>query len=82
MKLSERLNTIKKARDVFNNSSQAPPNYRPAEGEAIFNLATEATSTQTENGLHELSFTGYSGGPVSLRDYGYEYPMIYNIAEI
>ena len=82
MKLSKRLNTIKKARDVFNNSSQAPPNYRPAEGEAIFNLATEATATQAENGLHELSFTGYSGGPVSLRDYGYEYPMIYNIAGI
>jgi hypothetical protein len=81
MKLSERLNTIKKARDVFNNSPPAH-NYRPADGEAIFNLATEATLTQAENGLHELSFTGYSGGPVSLRDYGYEYPMIYNIAGI
>jgi hypothetical protein len=84
MKLSKRLEAIKSARDrTIHNSTPtpAPVSYKPVEGEAIFNLATPASSPgKDENGLVKFSFAGYSGQPVSLRDYGYEYPMIYNIS--
>lgn len=77
MKLSKRLEAIKNARD----RTPAPVSYKPVEGEAVFNLATPASSPgKDENGLVKFSFAGYSGQPISLRDYGYEYPMIYNIA--
>jgi len=81
MKLSQRLAAIKAARDKINNNQ--PDNLAPAPGEAVFNLATPATSSPGENGSKpKLSFAGYSGQPVNLRDYGIEYPMIYNIGGI
>jgi hypothetical protein len=84
MKLSHRLAAIKAARDKIDNSNpQAPPALPPAPGEAVFNLATPATSSPGENGsLPKLSFAGYSGQPVQLRDYGVEYPMIYSVKGI
>lgn len=82
MKLSQRLAAIKAAHSKINNS-EPPPNLAPLPGEAVFNLATPATSSPGENGSKpKLSFAGYSGQPVNLRDYGIEYPMIYSLSGI
>jgi hypothetical protein len=78
MKLSKRLEQIRNARD-----NSKPEDHKPASGEAVFNLATPATSTPGENGsLTKLSFAGYSGQPVNLSDYGVKHPMVYNLAGI
>jgi len=82
MKLSQRLAAIKAAHSKINNS-EPPANLAPLPGEAVFNLATPATSSPGENGSKpKLSFAGYSGQPVNLRDYGIEYPMIYSLSGI
>lgn len=95
MKLSQRIAEIKRIRDqvsktpmTYSLSHPSQPatkseEHKPAVGEAVFNLATPATSTPGEDGsLTKLSFAGYSGQPVNLSDYGVKYPMIYNVAGI
>jgi len=49
---------------------------------AVFNLSSDVNPSKTDKGLTKLSFGGYNGGPVDLRDYYLEYPMYYNIAGI
>ena len=44
------------------------------------NCAAKAISP--ENGPPKLTFQGYSGDSVDLRDYGFDYPVVYNIAGI
>jgi hypothetical protein len=85
MKLSQRIADIKRVRDqvLRNSTATKSEEHKPATGEAVFNLATPATSSTGEDGsLTKLSFAGYSGQPVNLSDYGVKYPMIYNVAGI
>lgn len=49
--------------------------------EAI-HIQCAAKATVTENGPPKLTFQGYSGDSVNLRDYGFEYPVVYNITGI
>ena len=56
-------------------------NFKPSTDGAIFNLSTSATGKKTGE-QHTLAFEGYNGGPVKLRDHGFQYDMYYNIAGI
>jgi hypothetical protein len=49
----------------------------------VFNLSSKVTHTaEPESDVVELSFEGYNGGPVDLRDYGLSHPMYYRVQGI
>ena len=58
---------------ILNEAKQDP--------EAI-HINCAAKAQLTENGPPKLTFQGYSGAPVDLRDYGFDYPVVYDIAGI
>ncbi len=86
-RLRKRVKNADTARSIRNSSTTSintQMRYAPKEGEAVFNLHTPLSVTNTDDGkgLKKLSFVGYSGAPVDLSDYGLEHPMIYNIEGI
>ncbi len=61
-------------------------NSRPIDNEGplapTINIKCAAKATADETGPPKLTFQGYSGAPVDLTDYGFDYPVVYNIAGI
>ena len=49
--------------------------------EAI-HITCAAKAVVPENGPPKLTFQGYSGDAVDLSDYGFDYPVVYDIAGI
>jgi hypothetical protein len=46
------------------------------------NIACGAKATLQADGPAKLTFQGYSGDQVNLQDYGFDYPVVYNVAGI
>ena len=59
-------------------------NHNPVEiknKDAVF-IRCQASGQAVENGAAKLKFQGYSGDKVDLRDYGLDYPLVYDIQGI
>jgi len=65
---------------LIHNNNPEPETHLPKNPDALFIKCQ--TSGVAEGGAAKLKFQGYSGDKVNLRDYGLEYPLVYEIKGI